>query len=37
MSQTSLLSRGRWVENGLDTGVDNIVEDLEGDILQKDA
>ena len=34
MPVTSLLPREKWVDGGLDTGVDKTLEDLEGDAEQ---
>ena len=36
MSETSLLPREKWVDGGLDMGVDKMFKDLEGDTQQID-
>ena len=37
MSETSLLPREKWVDGGLDTGVDKMLKDLEGNTEQRDG
>ena len=37
MSETGLLSREKWVDGGLDTGIDKTLEEFEGDTQQRDG
>ena len=37
MSEISFLPREKQVDGGLDTGIDKMLEDLEGDTQQRDG